>query len=1700
VISGSGAVQKASGHGTCGSQGSGPRAAATEACCAHHLFEARAALAPNAPAVISECVTLSYAELDRLAGRLARRLAAAGVGPEVRVGVHVEHVPELAVAVLGVMKAGGVHVPLDPTYPAERIRFVLEDCGAALVLADAASAPRLADVEVPVWSIAALAADPAADALPAPGPTYPEALAYVIYTSGSTGKPKGVGVSHAALVSLAPAVGAAFGLREGDRVPALSATGFDVSVHELFGTWGNGGTVLFRPAGVPLYGGRFVEWLGRARVTSMTLTTSLWHNWVADLDAGGWAIPASLRTVVTGGERANPGAYAAWSRMAGSRVRLINGYGPTEATVFSTAWLAPGDAIEGDLPIGSALENGPVYVLDRMLRPVARGAEGEVCVGGARVAREYLNRPAMTAERFVPDPFGEPGSRMYRTGDLGAWNAAGELEFRGRADNQVKVGGFRVEPGEVEAALESHPEVASAVVVARRDGGGAARLLAYAVPRDGARPDEAALREWIRERVPVFAIPAALMVLDALPLNPNGKIDRGALPQPPAESAGDPPRGPVEEALAAMWTEVLGRPGIGRDDDFFDLGGHSLPALQLLSRVRREWGVELPVRALFDTPTVAGLAAAVEAARAGGAAVSDAIVARGGEPVALSFGQERLWFLHRLEPESPFYNIPAAVRLRGKVDVDALRRALGEIVSRHQVLRTVFVPDASGTRPRLLPAGDFPLEVVDVNAPGEAERLARAEAERPFDLRRDLALRALLLRQSGDDHLLVLGLHHVAADGWSLGVLYRELAGAYAAFARGEAPRLPPLSAQYADYAAWQRERMASGALDAEMEYWRGQLGDAPATLELPTDRPRPAAQSFRGGVRRFRMEPALVSRMAALARGEDATPFMALLAAWTLLLARLSGRSDVVVGSPIAGRARPETEEMIGFFVNTVALRTRLDGDPSFRELVRSVRETTLDAFARQELPFERVVEAVRPERSRAHNPLFQVAFALQTQAMEPVRLDSVAMEPEELDTGTAKFDLYLELTPEADGGMRGALEYATDLWDADSATRMTELFVALLERVAAAPDVAASRALPAADDAWNDTATPYPRDASIPAVFAEVAARRPGASALAWDGGRMTYGELDASSNRLANHLRRLGVGPEVPVAVALERSPAAVVAVLAVLKAGGAYVAVDPAYPRPRMALMLEDSGARVVVTDTVAAARLPEHDGTRVFLDRDAAAIAAESAAAPVVAPDAENAAYVSYTSGSTGRPKGVIATHRGVLRLVLGAGYARFAADETWLQIAPLGFDASTLELWGPLLHGGRLAIFPARIPTAGDLGAFIRDHGVTTVWLTTGLFHAVVDDDVDEMRGVRQLLTGGEVISVPHVRRIMEAHPGLRIVHAYGPTENTTFTTCHAVRREDTLRAALPIGHPISNTRVHVVDSGLRPVAVDVAGELYAGGDGVARGYLGRPGLTAERFIPDPFSMEPGARMYRSGDRVRRRADGTLEFMARIDEQVKIRGFRIEPGEVEATLARHPGVADAVAVVREDAPGERRLVAYVVPRAAGEELGRELRGWLREQLPEYMLPSAVVTLAAIPLNANGKTDRRALPAPEPMTAGVNGRRPATPAETEVAAMFAEVLRVKRVSADDNFFDLGGHSLLVTQLATRLRESFGVELPLQRLFDAPTVAGVAAEVEAAQREAMATLLDDLEGMTDEEVRTLLDPEGAVLFGHRSNDGD
>jgi amino acid adenylation domain-containing protein len=1033
----------------------------------------------------------------------------------------------------------------------------------------------------------------------------------------------------------------------------------------------------------------------------------------------------------------------------------------------------------------------------------------------------------------------------------------------------------------------------------------------------------------------------------------------------------------------------------------------------------------------------------------------------------LSSAQERLWFIDRMEPGSAVYNIPVAWRLAGALDVDALERALGEIVRRHEALRTTFA-EADGAPVQVIaPFGGFALPVEDLSGLSEADREAAVgqhageEARRPFDLAAGPLFRAALLRLGAEEHVLLLSVHHIVADGWSMGVLYRELSALYGAYRAGGESPLPELGVQYADYAVWQREHGEGEALERHLAYWRERLAGVPELLELPTDHPRPAAQTFRGAHEQVELPLALLEGLDALGRSEGATLNMTLLAAFQVLLSRYSGSEDVVVGTPAAGRTRKETEPLIGFFVNTLVLRTDLSGDPSFRDVLRRVREATLGAHEHQEVPFERLVAALRPERSMSHSPLFQVMFALQNAVDRGVELPGLEASPVGAELESAKFDLFLTFraTPR---GLRARLNYSTDLFERGTAERMLGHLARVLEQVAADADVPLSRVelLGEAERArllalGEGAAPEFPR-ATVDALFAQAAAAAPQAVALAWQGGEMTYAELDRRANRLAHHLRRAGVAAGTRVGVCLERGPEMVVALLAALKAGAAYVPLDPAYPAERLAFMLADTAVPVLVTESALADRLPAHAARVVRVDADAAAIAAEPADAPAAGTDPEAVAYVMYTSGSTGRPKGVEVPHRAVVRLVRGQDFVSIRPCDVFLQLAPASFDAATLELWGPLLNGARLAIHPAGQPSVESIGRALAEHGVTVLWLTAGLFHLVVEERIEVLRGVRQLLAGGDVLSVPHVRRVRAELPETVLINGYGPTENTTFTCCHRIEAAPEAGASVPVGRPIANTYVRVLDAAMRPVPAGVPGELYAGGAGLALGYLNQPELTAAQFVADPFA--PGARLYRTGDRVRWRADGTVEFLGRVDTQVKIRGFRVEPGEVEAVLRAAPGVREAAVVVREDTAGDRRLVAYV----AGEVETDELREHLRGRLPEHMLPGAIVLLDALPLTANGKLDRRALPAPDLASAEERYVAPRTPVEEVLAGIWAETLRLERVGAEDNFFDLGGHSLLATRVVSRVRELFGVELPLRALFEGPTVAELARAVEDERR--------------------------------------
>jgi amino acid adenylation domain-containing protein len=1487
----------------------------------------------------------------------------------------------------------------------------------------------------------------------------PDTLAYVIYTSGSTGTPKGAGVAHRSVVRLVR--GANFAKLDAEQVVLQAApVAFDASTLELWGPLLNGGRLVLMPGVNPSLA-ELGAALTRHGVTTLWLTSGLFQVMVDErLD--------DLRTVrqlLAGGD-VLPVEQVIKVQARFPACQVINGYGPTENTTFTTCYPVPAGWTGGAIPIGAPISNTTVYVVDAALRPVPVGVAGELYTGGEGVARGYLGRPAMTAERFVPDPFGKPGSRMYRTGDRVRWNAQGVVEYLGRIDQQVKVRGFRIELGEIETRIRQHADVRECVVVAREDAPGDKRLVAYVV----GHADAEALRAHVRETLPDYMTPAAFVSLEALPLNPNGKVDRRALPAPEyvgAEDAFVAPRTPAEEVLAGIWAEVLRVERVGARDSFFDLGGHSLLATRVVSRIREVFGAELPLRALFEGPTVAELAERVEQARGtGAAALPPVLPVERTDAMPLSFAQERLWFLDRMQPEGHVYNMPWARRLSGALDAAALERAFGEMVRRHESLRTVFAEVDGRPVQVISPFTGFTLAVTDLSAmepaarEAEARRRATEDAATPFDLAAGPLFRASLLRLADDEHVLLMNMHHVVSDGWSMGVIFRELGALYGAFTAGEASPLPELAVQYADFAAWQRTQLQGAALDGQIAFWKDALGGAPALLELPTDRPRPAVQSYRGAVERVRMPRPLLDRLEALARAEGATTYMVMLAAWQVLLGKYAGTDDVVVGSPIAGRTRRELEPLIGFFVNTLVLRADLSGDPAFREVLRRVRRATLGAYDHQDVPFERLVEELQPERSTSHSPLFQVMFSLRpSEGGAGAGLPGLRMGGVEAELSTTKFDLMLGLET-GDAGIHGAMEFSTDLFDRATIRRMIGHLERLLDQVAADADAPLS-ALELVDAAerdqvvhgWNRTAVHYPREASVGRLFAQQAARTPHAVAVVHEDETLTYAELDARSNRVARHLLSLGVRGEARVGICMERGLEMVAAVLGILKAGAAYVPLDPAYPAERLELMLADSGVGVLLTQDSLRGQLPARHGVAVVsMDGDRAAIAARGAEPVDGGAGADSLAYVIYTSGSTGTPKGAGVQHRSIVRLVRGANYVRLDENEVVLQAAPVSFDASTLELWGPLLNGGRLVLMPGIKPSLEEIGATIARHGVTTVWLTAGLFQVMVDERLDDLAGVRQLLAGGDVLPVETVMKVQARFPGCQVINGYGPTENTTFTCCYPVPAGWS-GGPIPIGAPISSTTVYVLDGALRPVPVGVRGELFTGGDGVARGYLGHPALTAERFVPDPFGGVPGARMYRTGDRVRWNAGGVVEYLGRLDTQVKIRGFRIEPGEVEATLRRHPGVAECAVITREDVPGDRRLVAYVTGGTAADAL----RAHLRETLPEYMLPAAFVAMDALPLNPNGKLDRRALPAPE-YGGGPALLPPRNALEEKVAEVWSSVLGVPAIGVHDNFFDLGGTSLLLYRVYSRLKE-LKADLRVVDLFRYTTVEAVAEHLDA-----------------------------------------
>ncbi|MBN6040525.1 non-ribosomal peptide synthetase [Amycolatopsis sp. 195334CR] len=1563
------------------------------------IVEVIARQAPDAVAVVCGDDSMTYGELDAASNRLAHRLIAEGVGPERVVALALPRSAELVVAMLAVLKTGGAYLPIDPEYPAERIEFLLRDSGAMLTLSTV-------DLD-------------GADAGPVDVALSPSNLACVIYTSGSTGTPKGVGVVHRGVVTLSGTFG-------GGPVLWHSPVTFDAHAYEVWVTLLGGGTVVVAPE-QRLDPPAVAELVARHGISAMWITAGLFRVIAEEAPE----CLAGLREVWTGGDVV-PVESVRQVAAACPALTIVDAYGPTETTTFATVHRA--GELGSTVPIGRPVAGRQVYVIDRGLRPVPAGVPGELYVAGSGDARGYLGQPGLTASRFVANPFG-PG-RMYRTGDVVRWRADGELEFLGRVDDQVKVRGFRIEPGEVEAVLTRHEAVTQAAVVAREDRPGDKRLVAYVV---AAEADPAEVLAFLTERLPGYLVPSAVVALDALPLTTHGKLDRRALPAPEFGGAHQEPRTAAERKLCALFADVLGVPVIGTDQSFFELGGHSLLAMRLVARVRTAFGVELGVRALFEAPTAGALARRLADA---GAARAALVPSARPEIVPLSFAQSRLWFLHRFDGPSPTYNIPLALRLTGRLDVAALESALADVVARHESLRTVF-PEVDG-KPRQ--------QVLDQVRPAPAvtevadlDHALTEAARHTFDLETEIPVRATVFRTGPDEHVLALVVHHIAADGWSLAPLVDDLSTAYTARCEGQAPGWGPLPVQYADYTLWQRETLGSAEdtaseIASQVAYWQRTLAGLPERITLPTDRPHPAIASYAGDTVAFSWSPELRARLEILANDSGASLFMVVHTALVALLSRLGAGEDIAIGSPIAGRTDEALDDLVGFFVNTLVLRTDTSGDPTFRELLDRVRERCLEAYAHQDVPFEHLVEILNPERSLAHQPLFQVMLAWQNATGAELDLPGVTAEPVPIGTRTARMDLVFSVAE----ALHGVVEFNADVFDRSTVESLLARLERLLAAVAADPGTrtGAIDLLDATERdrlrEWNDTGQ-VDEESTIVEVFARQA---PDAVALICGERTMSYAELDAASNRLARSLIARGVGPERVVALALPRSVELVVAMLAVLKAGGAYLPIDPAYPASRIEFMLGDAGAMLTLSTV-------DFDGVE------------EGPVDVALSPD--NQAYVIYTSGSTGTPKGVGATHRNVVAL---AGDPRFAGGghERVLLHSPVTFDAFTYELWATLLGGRTVVIAPDQRLDPVVTAELVARHDVTGMFLTAGLFRVFAEEAPECLAGLREVWTGGDVVPVESVRRVAEACPDLTIVDVYGPTETTTFATAHSVdaygpteittfataHRVGELGHTVPIGRPLAGGPVHVLDRGLRPVPIGVPGELYIAGAGVARGYLDRPGLTASRFVANPYG--PG-RMYRTGDVVRWRADGELEFLGRVDDQVKVRGFRIEPGEVEAALTRHEAVTQAAVIAREDRPGEKRLVGYVVP---GDVDPAAVRAFAAERLPDYLVPSAIVALDAFPLTANGKLDRRALPAPE---FGGDREEPATDGERALCALFAEVLGLPEVGTNESFFELGGDSISSIQLASRARTA-GVLIKPRDVFLHKTPGALAAIVRPA----------------------------------------
>ena len=1666
--------------------------------CMHELLVSQASNTPDRVAVIYDGHHLSYLELNRRANRLAGYLKVAGARPEECIALCLERGLEIVIGILGVLKAGGVYAPLDPGQPSERLAYMINDAQATILLTEQRLAGRLPSTNARVVCL-----DVEWDKINEQSEDEPESevvaenLAYVIYTSGSTGEPKGAAVQHKSLVARIAGLLEAYELTSADRLLQFVAPSFDAFGEEVFTILSCGASLVIDPRAVNYSAHELFDLVEKWAITTLHIPPVYWHQLVDELFSIRRQVSRQLRLFITGGESPSVEKLKKWAILTDNQSRFVNAYGPTEATITSTVYDTEMESSrtypQPRLPIGRPIANTEIYILDLDLEVAPIGMKGELYIGGAGVARGYLGRAGMSAEKFVPHPFsGDGGARLYRTGDVGRYLADGNIEFIGRVDEQVKIRGYRIELGEIEAVLSAHPSVKQSVVVASDDESGNKRLVGYVVGEEAATAPS--LKKYVRDRLPDYMLPDAIILLEEMPITANGKVNRKKLLSMPlssllSEAGGQSAqeyvgaRTPAEEILVGIFEEVLKLDRIGIRDNFFEIGGHSLLATQVVSRIRNVFGVEMSARSVFEGATVESLARSIEEAmRVGNGEQSPPLVrVSRDQRLPLSFAQQRLWFLDQLISNSTAYNCPGSVRLEGRLDLEALERSVNEIIRRHEVLRTRFEVEEG-----------MPLQVIDEWEPRRLEfedltslnpeereergrQIAREEAGAEFDLGRGPLLRVKILKLGEEEHVALFTTHHIVSDAWSMKVLFSEVGALYRCYHAGEPSPLPELEIQYADFAVWERKWLQGEALATQLGYWREQLAGL-QPLELPTDYARPALASYHGASLSFGVSEELTDELRALSRREGVTLFMTLLAGFQTLLARYSGQQDVALGTPVANRTLAETEALIGIFVNTIVLRTQVLGSLSFQEILGSVRTTCLSAYAYQDLPFEQLVERLQPERDLSRHPLFQVMLTLQHAPVETPSIDGLRWSNMEIHAETSTYDLMFSAVETADQ-LGCNINFNSDLFDATTVGRISEHFKSLLKSVVANPTTRLSEIdyLPPEERrqiiyAWNQTAATSNENRCIHQLFESQVARTPEAMAVCFRDQHLSYQELNARANQLAYRLRMAGIGPEKVVGVCCERSVEMLVGVLGALKAGGAYLPLDPAYPPERLSFFLKDSGVTSLVTQKKYELMFSQFDGAVMYPDEAWRKTEEEGGVNSEVVTDWESTAYVIYTSGSTGAPKGVAMVHRALTNLIRWQlNCPPFLSSLRTLQFSSLSFDVSFQEIFSTLCAGGSLVLIDEETHRDPNrLWRLLREEAIERLFLPFVALQQLAEAaDLNGMpdNSLRRIITAGEALKLsPPIEKMLGRLTKCVLENQYGPTESHVVTSYSLPQSTAQWGKKLPpIGRPIANTEIYILDGCMQPVPTGVIGDLYIGGSSLARSYINHPIQTGERFIPDPFSERPGGRLYLTGDRSRYLSDGNIEFLGRRDEQVKVRGYRVELGEIEAVLGEAPHVRECAVTVRMDDLDNTSLVGYLVCQEGVEAPVSELRRYLQQRLPDYMIPSAFVYLKNLPMTPSGKVDRKALPAPErkAVSEGIFVA-PETAIEEIVVGIFKEVLNLDRVGMRDDFFDIGGHSLLATQVASRVRKTFGVEIGVRGIFEEPTVEGLAGKIESAMR--------------------------------------